>query len=69
MHVVWEAMRVWSRIWDLNKPVLVEKTPNWYQYVELLHHALTNFSEPWSVLIANRCYAISAFETPSIALV
>ena len=47
MHVVWEAVRVWSRVWDLTKPVLVEKTPFWYLWVEGLHYALTNYTELW----------------------
>ena len=25
--VMWEALRVWHGLWDLKKPVLMEKTP------------------------------------------
>lgn len=58
VHAVWEAVRVWSRIWDLNKPVLVEKTPELYKLMDPdrrmgLHQALTNYSEIWPLVCCN----------------
>jgi hypothetical protein len=44
---IWDAIATWSSLWDLTKPVLLEKTPTWFDGVEVLHDALLRYTGPW----------------------
>ena len=44
---IWDTVATWARIWDLQKPVLVEKTPAWFWGAEELHNALLRYPGSW----------------------
>ena len=40
-------LATFSSVWDLSKPVLLEKSPAWFNNVEMLHEAVLRYSGPW----------------------
>lgn len=55
---IWDAVATWSHIWDLEKPVLLEKTPSWYDDVELLHDALLSYPGWWPLKTVRPVYTV-----------
>lgn len=45
--MVWDLVATWSSLWDLEKPVLLEKTPTWFAGPAILHEALLRYAGPW----------------------
>ena len=56
---LWDAVATWRRIWDLQKPVLLDKSPNlWYHAIERLHDALLRYPGWWPVRKVRPVYAL-----------
>lgn len=57
--MIWDAVATWGRIWDLRKPVLLEKTPHlWFRGADVLHNALVHYRGPWPLRKIRPVYAM-----------
>ena len=55
---MWDAVATWSHIWDLRRPVLLTKDPDWYHDVIARHSALLRFPGAWPIRKVRPVYAL-----------
>ena len=57
--IAWDAVATWGRIWDLQKPVLLDKSPGlWFHAADVLHDALLRYPGGWPLRKIRPVYAL-----------
>ena len=57
--IVWDAIATWGRIWNLQKPVLLDKSPTlWFYTADALHDALLRYPGGWPLRKIRPVYAL-----------